>query len=451
MASDKLWNAITHNNLKEIHQILSTGDIDLNKPYHGRSQTKGTFLQQACVSGSPVVVCALVKAGANVNACSIYKGHYYEFSVTALILAVIQRKVDLVEKLLHQCGADVNVTNDEGLAPLHFITEIIFSVGQQAGPLEKYGRTFQHGAPHPVIDKKIANLLLTAGATVDLKNKDGQTPLHFAAMESRKGSVTVDILLQNGARADIQDGNGMTPLHNALEVRNEATVQCLLQHGATTNIQNREKMTPLHLAVEKNAHATVQLLLQHGAKSNIQNSRGMTPLHFAAEARNVTTAKILLQSHAKVDIPTHEGLTPLHVAINAHFAEMFKLLIQQIGSNNAAVVNHAANDGTTPLHAVIEQCKYTSLWMVDETATIVKLLIEKGANLEVKKDHLTPLHLAVDGNLLNIVKLLVEAGADIHAETPNTGLTPLDMAEHGGHKDIIDYLTARLESHGKKK
>ncbi|CAH1249157.1 Hypp8538 [Branchiostoma lanceolatum] len=55
-----------------------------------------------------------------------------------------------------------------------------------------------------------------------------------------------------------------------------------------------------------------------------------------------------------------------------------------------------------------------------------------------------------DGGLFNIVKLLVEVGADIHAETPNTGLTPLDMAEHGKKQDIIDYLTARQESYREK-
>ncbi|CAH1249158.1 ANKRD53 [Branchiostoma lanceolatum] len=83
---------------------------------------------------------------------------------------------------------------------------------------------------------------------------------------------------------------------------------------------------------------------------------------------------------------------------------------------------------------------------INKGTAFVTLLIRKGADLAAEKHHLTPLHLAAEHGLLNVVKLLVEAGADIHAETPNTGLTPLDMAEHGGKQDVVNYLKERRES-----
>ncbi|KAI8496167.1 hypothetical protein Bbelb_260080 [Branchiostoma belcheri] len=182
------------------------------------------------------------------------------------------------------------------------------------------------------------------------------------------------------------------------------------------------------------------LLVEAGATVNEQDIKGHTPLHFAVMEKDTVVARLLLQHHARVDIPNREGMTPLHMAARARDVEMCRLLTDDTGVDSSTVVNLAANDGTTPLHAAIMSgatCTCTS---------IVNFLIEKGADLTATKHHLTPLHLAAEYGLIDIVKLLVEAGADINAETPNTGLTPLDMAEHRNRQDVIDYLTERQEN-----
>ncbi|XP_078620251.1 NF-kappa-B inhibitor cactus-like [Branchiostoma floridae x Branchiostoma japonicum] len=143
------------------------------------------------------------------------------------------------------------------------------------------------------------------------------------------------------------------------------------------------------------------------------------------------------------------GRTPLHIAAMEMDVQMCRILTDDTGVDSSTLVNLAANDGTTPLHAaILAMAPQPHMWRADfdNCAAIVTILIRKGANLAAEKDHLTPLHLAAEGGLLNIVKLLVEAGADIHAETPNAGLTPLDMAEHGRKHDIVNYLKAAIES-----
>ena len=53
-----------------------------------------------------------------------------------------------------------------------------------------------------------------------------------------------------------------------------------------------------------------------------------------------------------------------------------------------------------------------------------------------------PIHDAIERNSLDIVKLLIENGADITVE--REGKTLLDVAEHCGFQDVIDYLEGLL-------
>lgn len=71
---------------------------------------------------------------------------------------------------------------------------------------------------------------------------------------------------------------------------------------------------------------------------------------------------------------------------------------------------------------------------------IVKLLIEKGANINVKYDlYNTPLHIAMINGNLEIVKLLIEKGADVNAKN-ETNDTPLHIAMIKGNHDIVKLL-----------
>ncbi|XP_035661928.1 ankyrin-3-like [Branchiostoma floridae] len=364
MAMDKnLWEAVSRNNLQEVQKILSSGrNIDLNEPFvvsiHYRDgfhrHQVGNYLLQACLFSSPIVVSALVKAGANVNKSSevvcrsvhLVEGYERKYNVTPLILAVIQRNVGLVEKLLHRCGADVNGRNDAGLTALHLTVKP--ADGFSLFGYKKINSSRMDSSPQC---EQIASLLLEAGARVDLQDNMGQTPLHIAVME-----------------------------------------------------------------------------------------------------KDVVVARMLLRHHARVDVPNREGRTPLHESAKALDAEMCRILTDDTEVDSSTLVNLASNDGTTPLHAaILAMAPQPHMWRAvgadfDNCAAVVTILIRKGANLAAEKDHFTPLHLAAEHGLVNVVKLLVEAGADIRAETPNTGLTPLDMAEHGGNQEIIDNLTARQES-----
>ena len=60
--------------------------------------------------------------------------------------------------------------------------------------------------------------------------------------------------------------------------------------------------------------------------------------------------------------------------------------------------------------------------------------------LELPQWPASALHLAAYGGNRDRVRALVEAGADLNARDERHNGTPLDWAEMGGHKDVIDYL-----------
>ncbi|KAL8375128.1 hypothetical protein RB599_001725 [Gaeumannomyces hyphopodioides] len=73
----------------------------------------------------------------------------------------------------------------------------------------------------------------TRARVLDIQDKRGLTPLHWAAADGQKGAMRVP--LGAGATVDIFDTEGMTPL--ALAVENEflGAVKLLLEHGADVN------------------------------------------------------------------------------------------------------------------------------------------------------------------------------------------------------------------------
>lgn len=78
---------------------------------------------------------------------------------------------------------------------------------------------------------EVVQLLLSAGATVAVKNAYDQTPLHHAALNGHR--KIVELLLAAGADVNVRDTQGCTPLVNAMDFGCGGNVVKLLKkHGA---------------------------------------------------------------------------------------------------------------------------------------------------------------------------------------------------------------------------
>jgi cytohesin len=145
--------------------------------------------------------------------------------------------------------------------------------------------------------------LLAAGTDANIRNRDGNTPLH-RCIDAR----TLALLIEAGADVNVQNEFGDTPLHH---FHCPNMISLLLQTGANPNIQNKQGQAPLHIYESYSHMEAVTLLLQAGANPNIQNKWGRTHLHNCSD---LDMANLLLQAGADPNIKDADGKTPLSLA-----------------------------------------------------------------------------------------------------------------------------------------
>ena len=158
------------------------------------------------------------------------------------------------------------------------------------------------------------------GGDLNVKGAWDRTLLHKSA-EYFGGPKCAEYLLKHGADVDPRDREGATPLHYAATHGSEDVAVLLIEHQADVNARDNNEKTPLHWAVDK-AHRTfiVDLLIQHGADVHAADTRGETPLHRAAvHNSNLEILKALLDNGADINVKDNLGNTPLLLALASPF------------------------------------------------------------------------------------------------------------------------------------
>jgi len=145
----------------------------------------------------------------------------------------------------------------------------------------------------------IASLLISRGADVNFKGRDGKTPIMWAADNSLE---TTKILLKNGADVNIKAVDGMTAL-----------IQCVF------GILSKKVSTDV-----------LDLLLKNGANINAAltgtDTPGWTALLFASINGDYNLAKYLIQHGANVNHTSDQGATALSLAKQEKYDSIVQLL-----------------------------------------------------------------------------------------------------------------------------
>ena len=135
----------------------------------------------------------------------------------------------------------------------------------------------------------LAKLLISEGADINIRGKDGSTALIAAAANSQE---LVEILLSKGAEvnAKMKDGTGVfTQCINGILMESVPLqlAEILLSKGADVDESATtgaiQGYTPLMTAARNNKEELVNFLIKHGANINAKSGDGSTALSLATK------------------------------------------------------------------------------------------------------------------------------------------------------------------------
>jgi ankyrin repeat protein len=233
--------------------------------------------------------------------------------------AVLSRHKAIVDKLLDK-NVDLRLTDDEGMNALHLAAKlaecsiaqaVISSAQLSIEEKDKNLNTALHLATEAG-DIDVIRLLTEHHASLEQINKDGQLPLHIAAMYGYENIV--DLLLAMGSPVNTDDEHA-SPLHMASAWGWHKVALKLIKAGADIESRDEKGRTPLYLAAYNGSRITVDLLLRYKANPNIADTDGRSPLHVAALGGWEPVVNLLLKRGVEVNtVSKQQRRTPLHYA-----------------------------------------------------------------------------------------------------------------------------------------
>lgn len=286
-------------------------------------------------------------------------------------------------------GADLNVKDENGNTPLHFAVD----------------------------DPDIAEILIAKGANVNAVNKDGNSPLAYVFK-----NYMMDVYLKAGINPNLEI-HGKPLLQHAIENQRRDIVIELLNYGADPNGKTSDGVPFLYRAIELNFSSAINTFLDYGADIHALNKYGHLPDNLDPDL-----LMRLFEGGLNPELKTKSGSSLLLVASQAGNLDAFKFLIEK-----GADVNAVNKDGIPILYQAIEAGNSRAVDVfLDYGADISALnkyghlpdnlnpnllirLLQDGLNPNLKTENGSSLlHIASSHGDLDAVKLLIARGLNIH-------------------------------------
>jgi ankyrin repeat protein len=134
-------------------------------------------------------------------------------------------------------------------------------------------------------DAQLASLLIDAGANVNAKNAQEESPILLAThREDDERDNIIKLLAEHGADVNTKDKASWTPLMHAARYHDAQFVKLLIDVGADVHATNDDgATTAIFMAIcnfTEKRYDIIQVLVDHGADVNVTVYDDMTPLRF---------------------------------------------------------------------------------------------------------------------------------------------------------------------------
>ncbi|GGD44361.1 hypothetical protein GCM10012288_18350 [Malaciobacter pacificus] len=346
-------NIIDNNNKNILDEILHI--IDLQKP---RRTKKGKYKLIKDSYDYTKIVKLLISNGFEIDKVNDEK--------TTLQIAIEKKDLESA-KFLIECGANINYTDldertmlskeiikgydnylvidfliENGIDLNHkdidektVVDDLVEYIAVERGFKEAdntYKINFVKDGKYDVLLKKV----LSKKPNIDAKRLDGKNILFDLVLYN--DYETLKILINSGINVNIKDSNGNTPLHHMIEdglkiddnkLRDEFIERLIffLKFRVNVDIQDNEGRTVFHKSVIADDLRVTEKLLTKKANLSLKDKHGRTALHHTQWNGSYKIARWLIAAGADMNIPDKSGFTLLnYAAILGHIKLVMTLI-----------------------------------------------------------------------------------------------------------------------------
>ncbi|MBN2415237.1 ankyrin repeat domain-containing protein [bacterium] len=444
-----LLSAIKHDNMPAVRFLLENGADPDKADWLGE-----TPLMAAAKLGRLGMMRLLVDKGADPAPRAWFSGH------TALSRAIRNKQQSIIAYMIDACVGEsresdvflntlVKLVSDRQFAD----ADLIFARGFDVNCRDTDGKTVLMHLFSMKDDTAGASYLAGKGARLDVRDREGKTPLHVAAGEGN--STLVDFALAKGADIGATDRDGNTAVLWAARNEHTGMLRHLIAKGGDINAVDNNGWSALMFACSQDNKKMVRFLLESGCRVNYHSVKSshellnkaalMSPFLFSMLTDfdvicdfdntkclyKITVTRDDEQRKYTLKIPhsyltqRYIGITPLMIASQLGYTGIAQELIK-----HGAAINSTDQDGMSALMFACAQGK----------KRIVKELLENAADPQLRtRIGADAMLFAVYHGRLGCVTLLHEYGAELES-IDTFGNSTLSFLKGNSESNLYTYF-----------